>query len=369
MKIHFADFVPKKFGNRKFIVKEVSDKIEVTSKKRTKYGKNPKPILLPKKIELDEKFVEAIGIYAGDGKMTPNDMMHTDLASKDADIIKSFLNLLKTLNVDTNKLYFEIIYRTGNKKYIISKWSKIICINSCRFKIRRSFRHRFDVLHIQLGSIIFRVVFEKMVFSLLPTIKNDKNLRRAFLRGYFAADGTIGFNEKENYLNYIGFSYDAGNESWLRDFCMEALKLEYIPSKFKEIGREGEITITGWNLYCKLWLIDLFGCCERKNIHFSKILRSRRIYCKLKDHFRSEFFKSIGMEQKEIAKYIKSWQGNVSKMIEGKHLLTIKQLKILQPYSKFNISDIIDNIQHIRFGPVGKGFIESRTEIRALLEF
>jgi len=368
MKINLISLVPETFGNRKFFVKEISGKLEIASKRLTPYGKNPKPIILPRQIELSEEVAEAIGIYAGDGKLTPNDIMHVDLVSMDTDIVNSFLRLLKILNVKTDNLYLEIIYRNGKPKDLAKKWSEATGISSKQFRLKKSLRHRHDVFHIQLGSVIFRIIFEKMIFHSLPIIKADENLRRAFLRGYFAADGTIAFNGKENYINYVGFSYDAGNESWLRNFCMECLELEGVPSKFNEKEREGEITITGWDSYCKLWRIDFFNCCERKQRRFSKILESRRIYCKLNDDFRKEFFSSIRMKQKEIAKSISSWQGNVSRTMKGKHLLTIKQLKILQPYSRFDISKIIENVEHIRFGPLSKGIINSKTEISSMFE-
>ncbi|HLC50767.1 MAG TPA: hypothetical protein VJH90_00125 [archaeon] len=160
----------------------------------------------------------------------------------------------------------------------------------------------------------------------------------------------MGFNERENYLNYIGFSYNAEKEKWLRRFCIECLKLEGVNATYKEKNKDGIAVVTNWYNYYKLWNIDVFGACRRKKKDLIEILTSRNIYCCMNNKFRIEFFRSLNMKQKEIAKLINSWQGNVCKTIQGKHLLTIRQSNILQSSSDFTTNNIIGNIFYIRIG-------------------
>ncbi|MBU1111573.1 MAG: hypothetical protein ABIG93_02120 [archaeon] len=47
-------------------------------------GNNPKPVIIPSKIIVNERFVEAVAMYIGDGKLS-DDKRHLDFTSKDRD--------------------------------------------------------------------------------------------------------------------------------------------------------------------------------------------------------------------------------------------------------------------------------------------
>jgi len=50
-------------------------------------GNSPKPFRLPKKIAIDELFMEGISMYIGDGKLS-TDLNHLEFTSKDKDMLK-----------------------------------------------------------------------------------------------------------------------------------------------------------------------------------------------------------------------------------------------------------------------------------------
>jgi len=60
------------------------------------------------------------------------------------------------------------------------------------------------------------------------------------------------------------------------------------------------------------------------------------------------------MQQKEIANKINFWQANVSRTINGTHLLKIEQLLTLLSHSKYTKQDITQNLEEIRIGCLTK---------------
>ena len=358
MKLNIIEIAKEAFKDKEELVIEElpEDKVEIWYKNKRMYrkigGTDPIPFILPKLIELDEEFAEAIGLYLGDGKTTESDTQHLDFANKDCDIIIFMLSFFnERLLASLNKMTISIKYKYGNKYRILEKWSKLLDIPKNKFKISHQPRNRYDTISIQINSSVLRKVFFEIIKVALNSIKQNKNLRRGFLRGYFAAEGTIGYNEKENYLNYVGFSYNPKTEARLRNYCISCLTKENIFSIFRErSGNRAEIIVTKWTNYQKLLAIQIFDRCERKKKKFLEILLTRDIYCDLTRNFRQDMFTSLGMTQNQISKIIGSYQGNVSKTIRGMHLLNKHQIENLLPYTNLSVLDFIKNTKAIRIG-------------------
>lgn len=371
MKLNIVEMAKKAFKDKEELVIEdlPEDKVKIWYKNKRMYrkigGTDPRPFILPKLIELDEEFAEALGLYLGDGKTTQNDTQHLAFANKDYDIIIFMLSFFnERLLANLSKMTISIKYKYGNKYRILEKWSKLLDIPKGKFKISYQPRNRYDTISIQINSSVLRNVFFEIINVALNSIKPNKNLRRGFLRGYFAAEGTIGFKEKDNYLEYIGFSYNASKEGTLRDFCIDCLKLEGIIVRYKEKDNDGLVYINCWENYYKLWLIKMFDGCERKKIKFEKIISTRNLYCDLNKDFRIKLLKS-NLTQRQIAKMIGSWQPNVSRTIEGKHLLRLEQIETLSNYYKISKEEIIKGIKRIRIGNMkSKSLIEDKTLVK-----
>jgi hypothetical protein len=195
------------------IVEDLSDaRVKIWYRNKRKFRKigasDPRPFVMPKFIELDVELAEAIGLYLGDGKTTQNDSQHLDFSSKDSDIIIFMLNFFTNrFLVNMNNMTISIHYKYGTENEVLNKWSKLLKIPKDKFKISYQARNRYDTMSIQINSVILRKIFLKIIDRQLDRIKSDKYLRRGFLRGYFAAEGSIAFKKKDNYLEYIGFSY------------------------------------------------------------------------------------------------------------------------------------------------------------------
>lgn len=366
MKLNIIEIAKEVFKDKEeLVIEELPEgKVEIWYRNKRMYrkigGTDPRPFILPKLIDLDEEFAEAIGLYLGDGKTTVNDAQHLDFSNKDCDIIIFMLRFFnKRLLASLKNMTISIKYRHGNKRKALKKWSILLKIPEDKFKISYQSRNRHDTVAIQINSTILRKIFLRFINVSLEIIKYDKLLRRGFLRGYFAAEGNIGFKNTENYLEYIGFSYNASKETHLRDFCISCLNLENIYARYKEDGTEGLVYINRWENYYKLWLIKLFDRCERKRRAFQEILFTREIYCDLNEEFRIKLLKS-GLTQRLVAEMIGSWQANICRTIEGKHLLRFEQVKLLSEYHKIPKEEMFNNILKIRIGNM-RSFVYDKT--------
>jgi len=364
MELDIIEIAKETFKDKELILEELpNNKVKIWYKNERMYrsigGTDPRPFVLSKSMELDEGFAEAIGLYLGDGKTTKNDMRHLDFASKDYDIVIFMLNFFtKKFLVNLHNMTITVKHKTGDKNSILEKWSKLLKIPKSKFKISYVSRNRYDTVSIQINSAVLRKMFDEIVHISLPIIKENKLLRIAFLKGYFAAEGTVGYNENENYLNYIGFSYNPKTEKWLRNYCISCLNKENIQSVFRERkGNRSDIIISGWRNYWKLLSIKIFDGCERKKKRFFEIFLSRNIYCNLNEEFRQLLFNSLDMSQREIAKIINSHQGNVCRTIKGKHLLNVNQIKTLIGYTNLSIGNFIENTKAVRVGN-GKNILD-----------
>ena len=113
--------------------------------------------------------MEAIGMYVGDGKLSA-DLNHLEFTSIDDDMLKFMLNFFK---------------------------------NRFNLNIEGFTKREFA---FQINGKIFRILFGKVIERIYNSdFYCGKELRKAFLRGLFAAEGGIGIVRKENYIAYMAF--------------------------------------------------------------------------------------------------------------------------------------------------------------------
>ncbi len=349
MEINIIKILPKE---NNWIVKELkNNKIKVNYiAKRGNY--NRKSFIFPKKILIDEKFVEALALYLGDGDFNNKDKRHLTFVSKDKDLVGFFLNFLRNYFRIKNKDITTLVHYKKSNNNLVKEWSNKLKID--RILTKYSNRHKEETCHIQINGVIFRLIFESVINNVLTNeIISDENSRRAFLRGIFAAEGSIGIDylEKKPYISQITFNLSI-KEKKLKNIISECLLLESVTFKVRENIKDNslEINIQNWKNYIKLYNINLFYLCKRKQDRFNKISKNLNVHIKFKPAFRKYFFESLDMYQKDIAKKIDSWQANVSRTVDGTHLLRVEQILKLLNYSNYSKKDIVNNIEDIRIG-------------------
>lgn len=127
-------------------------------------------------------------------------------------------------------------------------------------------------------------------------------MRRAFLRGLFAAEGGIGIVNKENYIAYVAYHLSYEKEEKLANLVQKLLVLENVTSKQIIRKNKGEryLQITGWQNYYNCWKIGLFNLCVRKKKKFLEKVRKTKFFFKLKKQFISKLLNTLELSHRQI---------------------------------------------------------------------
>ena len=318
---------------------------------------NRKSFTFPKEIEVNENFAEAIGLFLGDGDMHNKSKTHLTYCSRDLDIASFVMSFLRErLSLSTKDITIFVKY--GKISPQIDNIAEKLNVDAYQIKTQYTDRHRYPAIHLQVNGVVFRLIFEKIVDHFIHSnFLHDNELRRGFLRGIFAAEGCVGINYQEFFINSISFTL-ASHEEEIVNILQKALSLEGI--SFKKAYRKStiETIISNWQNYLKCWQIGLFDRCERKKQAFLSVAKKSQVYAvvdyadlkKLSEQFK----------QKELAEIIGSWQGNVSRILRGNILLSLEQIRILEQ------KGINFSIKSLRMGNLTDLYYSK--EIRGLFE-
>jgi len=259
MKINIIELIPRGWNIE--ILKNNFIKVSYETLGR---GNDPKSFILPKEILVNGNLIESLSAYIGDGKLS-EDVGHLDFTSKDSDIIKLVHDFFKnTFNIE--KMYYRISCKKLTKNSI-NYWADYLKISKKDIRIRESHRFRHECFNFQISGKIFVEIFKRIIAEIFKiNFLEYPSLRQAFLRGLFAADGSVNINKQENYLVYIGYHFSYNKEEKLAEFVQKLLKMEGIESRLilREDKGERYLQITNWRNYSKCWKISLFDLCKRK---------------------------------------------------------------------------------------------------------
>jgi len=152
----------------------------------------------PMKILIDEKFIEGVGYYIGDGRMKTNRGLST--SNTDMETIKFFLYWLKKyFNARTKNIKINIFLPRSNFNVISEKrkWSKLLGANISSVKQKYKYK---DYYKTQIEVLYSRTITKLLLDKLLPIIKEEcltnKSFAMAYLRGIMAAEGSPRYNAK-----------------------------------------------------------------------------------------------------------------------------------------------------------------------------
>ncbi len=349
MKISILELVPEGW-----IIKDLGEFIEVTYK-NLRGNKNFKviPVRFPKFIKIDVEFVEGLALYLGDGSF-PKNKFHLNFTNKDKDLVKFMWLFFKNrFGLRLQDVSFALQYKVHNPD-IKKDWANFLSVPKSKFTIRYSVRHRCETMQLQINRAVFRQVFEALCKKVLNTnFLKPEDLRRAFLRGLFAAEGNVGIakDSPKPYINCVGYHLSL-YENKLTELVAKALTLEN--TKYKILKNEKDhstkILVFGWDNYWKLWSARIFDICERKKIIFNDVAKNLEVNCTLRKDFRKKLFSKTNLTQKELAKLLNSWQGNVCKIAKGELGISADRLLILAKLNKIDLKQVEENIESVMVG-------------------
>jgi hypothetical protein len=313
--VNIIELVPKEWT-----VEEVDDnlfKVYYINKGR---GNSPKPIILPKEINISNKLIEGMSMYIGDGKLS-KDLGHLEFTSKDFDLLNFMRN------------FFERI--------LLQKVNRI--------------RKRNNAYSFQLSSKILRIIFGTIVEKVLAVDYSlEPKLRKAFLRGIFAAEGSVNIQKKENYLAYLGIHLSYEKEKELANLVSSLLNLEGVSHKQFSRPNKGEryIQITGWENYFKANQMNLFSLSKRKTQQFQDHLNSRKLYFNINSDFLNIILKEQNKRQLafEINEDYNALRRRIVKKSLGKEQM--KKICALFSISKKEILPFVNTIKIWNSSPI-----------------
>ncbi|MFH1704000.1 MAG: hypothetical protein ABIB41_11380 [Nitrospirota bacterium] len=360
MIINLKDLVPTNWNTREI----GSNKIKVGYKNLGR-GNSPKPFILPKTISVDERFVEAMAMYMGDGKLSA-DPIHLGFASIDVEMVKFVLDFfMQVFSIKLKDMTITFVHREFNSNVLLD-CSRILRIPSSKFRLQQSLRSRNPVCDIQITGKIFRIIFGKLMDSFLSSdFLLNRQLRRAFLRGLFAAEGNIAINHHENYI--VCMQYCLGlHEKRLLWLIKRALKMEGITfaDNVQKQCNSHSIVITNWKNYLKCWKMDLFRLNDRKEYNFLSKVKITKFSCSLKPAIKKDLFNIKYHSHRQVAFLIgilpsayclhannKSEFLNIEYVIKLSKLADIPLDKIRKNIIEFRVNDItqIDDKEFIDF--------------------
>ena len=323
--------------------------------KRKGRGSDPKPFIVPRVLEIDEEFMEAIGMYVGDGKLS-NDKHHLEFTSIDPDMIKFMLNFFrKRLNLKNSDIRFLLTYKNGSENPF-RNWVSYLGIPSSEIHTAQSDRHRNESFSMQIGGLIFRYFFGEIVKKLLAIdLLEDAGLRRGFLRGLYAAEGGMGVVKSQNYIAYIAFHFSYENEQSLSALVKRLLSMEGISSReiIRKDKGERYLQITNWRNYHLCWKIDLFRLNKRKELKFLRKLKITRFSCSLGSKLRRELLFQSLSSTRELALRLGVSEANVRLLRRGKtSFFNIEYLIKLAQMASIPLSEIKNSLIEFRVNDV-----------------
>ncbi len=297
MKINLKKLVPKEWT----IENVNKDKIKVYYINKGR-GNSPKPMILPKIINVDKEFIGAIAMYLGDGKLSDDDK-HLEFSSIDDDMVNFMLNFfMNRFDIPLRDMTISIRCKELMEN-TIKRWSQVLNIHFSKFKIRFSVRHRNESCAVQINSKIFRIIFGNIINEIKSSnFLSREFMRRAFLRGLFAAEGNIAIDYKENYIVCMQYCLHIDEED-IASLIKKALSIEDMT--YREHKNESNnslvVRFTSWKNYIKFWKINSFDLTQRKKKQFLDKVKRTRFFFKIESAMIEQLLNSSGYSHRQIA--------------------------------------------------------------------
>ena len=245
MKLNTLEFIPKQINNKSVKISPNGDFLEV-SRKGTG---SPKPIAIRKEIEINDHFMEIIGLYWGDGLNTRRGTgnRRTAFANSNYHLQLQWIDFLEYMGLKKEDLFAQLSIGKNHQhknedilKFWIDKTNLPKKIFS-KISNQKEISCAEGILSLEFNSIIFRQIFNKLFDYSTALLTQNKHLVYPFIRGIIAAEGRVALRKDSGILSYIGI---AVLDSDKREFIKELLRsIDIKPSKD---NKWREITIHGY---------------------------------------------------------------------------------------------------------------------------
>ncbi len=297
-------------------------------------------LCLPRAIRLDAFFMTTLGLSIGDGLNNPGIRNnHYGFANINFELSERIYHWLTDyFKIPKEKIQIHLKlprgYRLKNKKKLVAG---LLDINEDCIKNYRNERSRSPALHIQVSNIIFQCLYLELFKQLQNRILRNREFRRNFLKGLFAAEGHVKHSTYGT-LESISFAFNPHTEIKLAYFVKKCLIKEGIKSK---IEKRGYLYFCDYNQMLKFYSLGLIGLHREKEEKFIRLLKNAKVYFGFKKGFVKQFVK---MPQSKIAACWGISQAGVSHHVTNDRLSRVLANKLIKK------SILNENVEYLMVG-------------------
>jgi hypothetical protein len=218
-----------------------------------KRSTRPIPLVLPKALKIDKTFLVGLGIYLGEGSRN----RHPKVTNSEPKIINQAIEFFDLFGVERSclKAWIQLHERsTASFGEVTSYWLRNTYLkpeNILYVRNKKSSGNapvkNFGVVHLEINSILLQLLMAGLINQVELIVKNlSKKKIVPFLKGFFAAEGSVGL-AKSGAVNEINFTSTRKDE---RDMVRLLLnKLDIIAHDYE---KRFSVRVFGFNNIRKL---------------------------------------------------------------------------------------------------------------------
>ena len=282
----------------------------------------------PMRILMDEKFVEGIGYYIGDGRIKTNRGLST--VNTNVDTIKFFLKWLKKYfnakieNIRINIFLPRLDFDVNLEK---RKWSRVLRANINSVKRKYKFKkHHKTIIEVYYSRTITKLILDKLIPITKEKCSTEESFAIAYIRGIMAAEGSPKYDEK-SHQRAVHLKMKDKSEVKYVFKLLQFLGLT--PSfLFSKEDNEWLVSISGFSELKKLDKINIFGSHLEKKRKLKKILSNYHHHQAKKGQVREFYITKLFEFERKYEKYCTAKQ--LSEYIKRDKTRVISVLRKLQ---------------------------------------
>jgi hypothetical protein len=232
--------------------------------------------LLPHEIILNGSLLTGIGYYDGDGTKSNSigARYSVRIGSKDVENLHFELAFFEIFGISRNAWRFNFY---GSEKEL-NEWCDSLGLSITQCARRSNLKeNKSTFMELYYDNGIFRCIFDNVLRQVRSLAKSDEFLIASYLKGVFAAEGSICLRNK--IPNSIMIHFNWITEQDLADFYLYCLKkLGIVGKKSFQGASRGRIIITSLRQILKLYHLGVLDLCRRKLEKFERAMKHVEFY-------------------------------------------------------------------------------------------
>ncbi len=286
--------------------KEINDELLVWYQPKTR---KKCEFRFKKYVKLNQEFIALLGLSMGDGLNNPSIRNpHYLFSNTNFKLTYLIFNWLKS-NFNITSVNTQLYLNTPVNQKTEPDTAPLEKKFGCKITVYKLERYKKPTLTIQLGNRVFQCLYLSLFNKLKDTILNEPSLRRAFLKGLFAAEGHVK-HSIYNTIESMSFAYNPKTEHDLALFVKKCLAKEQILSKD---NAKGCLYFCGYENMIKFYKIGCLSLHKEKERKFLQLISNSKITL----HFSKHYLNPLRLQsQRKLAIKLQCSQPMVSKCLK-----------------------------------------------------